>query len=481
MIISQVQSHFPKAVFIFFILSIFFIYGLITGYNPIIGFVLFVGLSYVLIFYYSPPLYAYLYIFIVSFAALLNLPVTEGGFSSAVAIALSSLGLAIFGALIKKDRSLIEIFLGRIDQILPLLFFILMLVSLMNSLATGFSFKQIQQVFYILAAYYFLHLTIQNQETFRKAFFVILIGGICVGILGLVEVIQQQPIYFMLGKKSLLGAHVSDALLNAKKGRINGLIGDAPFHGVFMTMIASISLYYLFNSKKFIYRMVFLFVLLLSIFNILGTGSRGAFISLLLALFIFWAFAEIPYKSTIMITTVLTGVTLVLLMVFLVPNLDVTRSFTFEQEKTETAEMRWENIPVAIKMFSAHPIIGNGPDGFVINYSRYAKGLTKFASREKTLKTHNTPLQILAEYGSVGILLFSLIIFMSLKRMVTVMKKALDHRDRMIAVTLIAAISGYIFFMATSNTLLDKYFWLLITMAQIHFSIYEKTLLQEKT
>jgi O-antigen ligase len=241
-------------------------------------------------------------------------------------------------------------------------------------------------------------------------------------------------------------------------------------------MIASVSLYFFFTAQRIIFRIPYIFIFLVSVFNVMGTGSRGAFIAMLLALFIFWALSEIAHKSAIMMTTFLAAATLVIVMVILIPNLDVTRSFTFEKESTDTAEMRWENIPVAIKMFGDHPIIGNGPDGFVINYTRYASGLTKYASREKTLKTHNTPLQILAEYGLVGITLFGLIIFMSLKRMVAVMRKAEDKKDRMIAVALIAAISAYIFFMATSNTLLDKYFWLLITLAQIHYSICLKNL-----
>lgn len=456
-------------------LSLFFTYGILTGYNPIIGFVLAAGVGFVLAYYYKPPVFAYLYIFTVSFAALLNLPVTDGGFSSAVAIALPSFGLGIMGALFMRDRVLIDIFFDRIDQILPILFFSLMIISMMNSKALGFSAKQIQQFLYLIIIYYFLHMTILNRKNFKKAFFTVLIGGTCVGLLGLLEVALQTPIYFLLGGNSVLGASVSDSLLNAQKGRINGVIGDAPFHGVYMALIASVSLYFLFRSRRNILRILFLLFFLLAVFNVLGTGSRGALLALMIAAFIFWALADIPHKTAIMAVTVSAGVILVVTMVFLVPNLDVTRSITISKDTSDTTEMRWKNIPVALKMFADHPIIGNGPDGFVINYTRYASGLSNLAFREKTLKTHNTPLQIIAEYGLVGITLFSLIIFMAIIRMITIIRRKGDRDDRMIAVALIAGISAYIFFMATSNTLLDKYFWLAITLAQIHYSICNKT------
>ena len=79
------------------------------------------------------------------------------------------------------------------------------------------------------------------------------------------------------------------------------------------------------------------------------------------------------------------------------------------------------------------------------------------------------------EYGLVGITLFSMIIFMAIVRMISIIRSKGDVNDRMIAVALISGISAYIFFMATSNTLLDKYFWLAITLAQIHYSVCNKT------
>ena len=280
-----------------------FIFGGVMGYNPIIGFVLTAGLGFILAYYYSPPWFAYLYIFTVSMAALLNLPVTEGGFSSAVAIALASFCLGILGALVSRDPALIRIFFGRADQILPILFLCLMFISLKNSHGIGQSAKQIQQFVYLVVIYYFLHLVIRNRETFRKAFFVLLLGGTLVGILGVVEVVKQSPVYFILGGKSLFGAEISDAFLNAKAGRINGLIGDAPFHGIYMCVIALVSLYFLFTSMRLWVKVSCVLVFFLSVFNILGTGSRGALIALLLALFLFWVFAEIPHKAVIMSST----------------------------------------------------------------------------------------------------------------------------------------------------------------------------------
>lgn len=474
MVNSQLQKYFYKAFAVLAALIIFFIYGVIAGYNFLLGFLLVAGVVYVFVYYNFPHWFAYFFIATLSFAELLHLPVTQGGFSSAVVIAASSLGLGIFGALATKDRHLMEVFFSRIDQIFPVLLFMLMVVSLMNSRAIGYSVKQIQQYIYLLIIYYFLHMTIINREILRKALFVLFAGGGCAGLFGISEAIIQKPIYFLLGNKSLLGASVADALLNAKRGRIIGLIGDAPFHGIFMAVITLVSLYFLYTSKRLSARILSILIFIISVFNVMGTGSRGAFFSMAFALILFWFLADIPNKATIMFSSIIVGIVLTVFMVFYVSDLNVTRSFTYSEQSTDTARMRLKNIPVAFKMFIDHPIIGSGPDGFVINYTRYAAGVTNLAFRKKILKTHNTPLQVLVEYGLAGITVFGAIIFMALKRMVTIMKDKRDRDDSLIAVILFAAISAYIFFMLTSNSLLDKYFWLLIAMAQIHYSICNK-------
>ncbi len=468
--ITQVHEYFIKIILFFFILIIFFVYGIITAFNPSIGLLLVAALGFTILYYFFPPLFAYLYVFTVSFAAFLNLPVTAGGFSSAVAIGLSSFGLGVCSSLIKKDRHLIKIFVGRIDQILPILFFSAWIISMKNSRAINVSIKQLQQFFYLIVIYYFLNLTVRNRQILRTALFVLFAGGIIVGMLGMIEGITQIPTYFLLGSRSLLGAHISDAFLNVRMGRINGLIGDSPFHGIYMTMIALVSLYFFFTSERLILKIICPLVFLISGFNIMGTGSRGALMSLFFGLFLFWVLAEIPHKTVIMISILIASVIMVVIMVLFTPNINVSRSYTYSEETSSTAQMRWDNIPVSIRMFIDHPIFGTGPDGFVINYRRYAAGLVATTSREKTLRTHNTPLQVLVEYGLVGITLFILIIFMAIKRMIEVRRYSSDQKDRIIAVTLISVISSYIPFMLTSNSILDKYFWLVITMSQIHYS-----------
>ena len=422
---AELSKRFIKGIYLSAVIFIFLLFGIVTGYKPIFGILIILALVYLALFYHHPPRFAYLYVFTLSFARLLNLPITQGGFSAATAIALCSFVLCLFGYLVRKDRDLISILTNRIDQAMPILFLIAMVLSLMNSRAIAISIVQIQQFLYQVVVYYFLHLIIREKYILRKAVLILLIGGSIVAVLGLIEAVFHTPFYFLLGRqpRSLFGAtlDLKQAITTIQgyvgkgieigKGRIIGLIGDGPLHGIYMVVVAVFSVFFLQATKKPIVRILCGFSFLISIFNILGSGSRAAFVSLIIALFIYLYLMDIPHKTAVVISSISIIVLLTLIMVVFIPSIRTTRSFTYSDDSAATAEMRYEHIPVSLMMFGDHPIFGQGPDGFLINYKHYAAGITNHASRIKNLRSHNTPLQVLAEYGMVGfIILFMTII-----------------------------------------------------------------------
>jgi O-antigen ligase len=298
---------------------------------------------------------------------------------------------------------------------------------------------------------------------------VFLIGGFCIEIVGVIEGLMGATVFSLMGGRSMLGADLTEVFLAAEPGRINGAIGDAAFHGIFVTTTAAFSVFFFFNSRRYIIKIFCVLVFLLAIYNVIGTGSRGAFLSMVIMLLVFWIFAEIPHKTAIMAVTMLISCIVILVIVF---STGSNRAVTYSEETSDTSEMRVKNVPVALKMFVDYPLFGIGPDGFIINFSRYATNLSNLGSRETVIKTHNTPVQLLAEYGLIGFFFFFLTIYMAIRRTRIVMRNARDPKDRMLSVTLLATITAYTFFMLTSNSLLDKYFWLMIIFAQINYSNY---------
>ena len=170
-------------------------------------------------------------------------------------------------------------------------------------------------------------------------------------------------------------------------------------------------------------------------------------------------FVPIKNKVLLFISVLAVIMSTYLTMLVIFPDMKSDRMFSNKEEATGPVEMRKKNLGVGLKIFSEHPFIGSGPDGFILNYHRYT------AQRHRALKTHNTPLQILLEYGLIGLTLFLAIFYLTAKIFFSLYKEMRISKYKLLNLTLLSAFAGYICFMITSNSLLDKHMWLLIGLS----------------
>jgi hypothetical protein len=459
-------------------LLLFFVVGAVGAYVsmgskngpvPVAAVVIVAGLVFIGGYLWRPTWYANAVVFVTCFAAMLHLPVTSDGFSSAVAIAAPGLLLQFTSLLVAKDRHLVRTLAGRFDQLLPLMMGLAMFISVKNVRELGPAMRQVQQWVYVLAIYYLIVLTVKDRRALHGVVLAFLVGGFIVELLGLAEGVFHRTVYDMTGDRSLFGADVSGSFTEIEEaGRINGAVSDAPFHGMFCTVTAVLGLYEFFTTKRAWVKVLCVLIFLLAIYNVIGTGSRGAFLSLGLAVFVFWLVGDIPNKSTYAVAGVITFVVMTALMVgIMTAQTGEARALTYSNDTSETTEMRIKNFPVAMKMFFDYPIFGIGPNGFVTNFSRYAVGLSNLASRQKVLKTHDTPVQVAAENGLVGLTIFLASLGIAMGRARAAARRSADYRYRILGAALMAALAAYTFFMLTSNSLLDKFLWILIAFSQI--------------
>ena len=277
---SRPGARIASYIILFGVLLFFFALGAVGGYEPIAGFVVVALIGFVLLYYARPMWFAALCIFVMAFGGLFHLPVTSDGFSSAVAISLPALALDLAGSLVRKDRQLLRVFVNRFELLLPLVFLLAMFISMKNARAFGPAARQIQEFIYIVGIVYFVQLSIRDKRSLYVACIAFLVAGFCVEIIGVMEGITRSPIYVMTGQRSLLGADLADSyLLIEEAGRINGPVGDAAFHGIFVTTVAAVSWYLLFSAKQKLVKAFCVLVFVLAIYNVVGTGSRGAFLS----------------------------------------------------------------------------------------------------------------------------------------------------------------------------------------------------------
>ncbi len=153
------------------LLSLIFVYAVVTGYNPIIGFVLLVPVLYLGFYYWNHFLITRFFIFTLGFGAFLNLPVTTGGFPISTAVMMTGFIVWFIALLFIKDPDLVVTFFKRPEHVIISGFLILMLVSAKNSRTLVMSVKQMQLYIYCWLIFFFLQFSLRKREHFDKAVF----------------------------------------------------------------------------------------------------------------------------------------------------------------------------------------------------------------------------------------------------------------------------------------------------------------------
>lgn len=455
------------------LLLLLFVNAVLIGYNPLIAVVLVAPLAYCVLYYRHEQLFAGIFVFTLGFAAFLNLPVTSGGFPVSTVIMITGFLMWSAVMLIAKDPEFVRIFFRRPEQVLATCFLILMFVSIKNTLHIAAAVKQIQLFIYCWLVFFYLQMVLKKKEHLEKAASWALMGGFIVGLIGFLEVIIDMSPYVFLGGRSLLMADVSDVVLNVHAGRINGLIGDSPYHGIYMVIIASLAVYKFFTVSTKSWRLLSAIIIAVASGNVLLSASRGALIGLAIALMVMWAYIEIRNKWLIFTGIIAAFVMLLFVVVIAMPQMNTERLYSSEGRSSQTASMRLEHVPTALAMFFDNPVFGIGPDGFVTHYAHYAAHHTSDAFQDTVMKTHNTILQIMAEYGILGLFILSALFLLTMKRLWTVIRAAADLKTKYFALALFGTMCGYAFFLCTSNSLLDKNLWMVMAMAQSLYTIHE--------
>lgn len=149
-------------------------------------------------------------------------------------------------------------------------------------------------------------------------------------------------------------------------------------------------------------------LLIISFLSIIGAMSRGAFISLILCLFIYFIFLEKNHKKTPFVLVII-----IMGLFFITPAASILFkdfSFTFSSQHGSNIE-RFVLIKFALELFLEYPVFGVGSLNFP--YYLFQHGVpTGIISLDYTnLGPHNTFFQVAAEEGLVGLITFLLFLF----------------------------------------------------------------------
>lgn len=255
---------------------------------------------------------------------------------------------------------------------------------------------------------------LQTRSTFHRTLWVMMVAGMFLASLTVIQ-------YFTktydnnYGGFAITGMH--QIVGENDEYRVGGPLEDPNFFAQILVVLVPISLERFLHEKKNRYKLIALYSTLVTILCLLLTYSRGGFLALVAALGVY--FYYYPPKRIQLPIIIIVG----LLFFAVAPPRYVDRIFTlteFFQPKTtlRTSERSFqgrisENL-AAWEMIKAQPLFGVGLRSYNYLFPIYSKnlGLALVAGEREA---HNLYLEITAETGIVGLLVFMTIVYTSIK------------------------------------------------------------------
>jgi O-antigen ligase len=335
----------------------------------------------------------------------------------------------------------------------------------MNSFDILVSLKRIQQYFYCVVTFFLIYFTVKTKKQLEIIMLLMVIVGTIAACVGIFELLSNKEIFKYFGNHSIFGGQISErTLVQLIADRIDGIQGDADYHAIIMVQTI-IFCFFLFNIvRSGFLRIVIGVVIILCVVNLAGTGSRGGLIACFISGFVYFTFAKMANKVMWSAALLMILTASVLALYFFSDITSVERYFSKDKRSVTSINLRIQQLRIGMHMVKDHPLIGIGPDGYELQYHRYAPHISPEARKTRKGRLLNTYQQVLVEYGILGLAQFLVLIFVPLRNLYLQMKTSVG-KYRYMVLAILAATLGHSFFLLATQELMDLHFWKLIAFS----------------
>jgi len=382
--------------------------------------------------------------------------------------------LWITNILINRDGKSIATILREKANILILLFLVFSFISLIN--VRYFRDETVAEVFSrikMFMLYILIVGIIRDRQTLKRAVLAFIIGSLLTTGVGLYEMATGKAFFketYRFGMETAKKVAGLQTTVYGGAGRVQGLYSDAGFHAHAIVIFFGLALPWLFYgaSKKI---KIFTGILLIGyVMNIIGTGARVGWVSLGAALFISMFFLKHKHKYTLWAVSLI-SVIIIFLALSLNPHVP-----TFERLSTKgdiSLNWRLESNRLGLEMVRDHPVLGVGTGNYITEYHNYLS-ISPGLSRIHYGWLHNSYLQIWAENGTVGLLIFLSFVLVVFIGLLKVYLNAVDREMKILALGLLTAFTGYAVEFSGIPALGQELGWTILGLAVALITIVRK-------
>lgn len=318
---------------------------------------------------------------------------------------------------------------------------------------------------------------LQNEKVFRNVAWALVVAGIFMGTISVFQYFTgaYSNDFWGFGQTSL-----SSIVGNSESYRISGPFSDPNAYAQLIAVLVPLALDRLMSARSNIARLIAAWALVVCSLTVIITFSRGGFLSLVAVLGIYAIWKGLSFGNWVLIST------LILIVVFLLPaqyteRLGTLTSFLPGSQSSQSdvsfVGRMSENI-IGFRMFLDHPILGVGVKNYPVYYIEYSRNLG-LDQRRTERSPHSLYLEVAAEQGIVGILVFSVLlynVFNGLLFAKRTFKQLQSYEMERLTVSVMIGFLGYLTSAVFLHGAYPRPFWVLIGLS-LAFSAYAKTLL----
>lgn len=300
---------------------------------------------------------------------------------------------------------------------------------------------------------------------FRRALWAFLLAGILIGSFSVYQFLTKT---FTNNYGGFAQAEYMQITTGTNDYRIAGVVGDPNFFAQIMVVLVPIALERVLHERRPFLRFLAGVALLLSALSVLYTYSRGGFLALAVSLLIFlFLFPPRPERVPLLALAIL------VVMSFVPPSyyqriLSINLAFSAPQTQFRSTDKaiqgRTSELLTGLAMFGDHPLFGVGLKNYAYLYPYYSKsiGLAPSASQRSA---HNLYLETLAETGTVGFFVFSLMIWTTLRSIWMARRRFIEaglYEYAHMTTGYFIGVIGYLVAAIFVHAAFPRYFYLLI-------------------
>ena len=310
---------------------------------------------------------------------------------------------------------------------------------------------------------------LKKPSQFRNVIYTLILIGI---FIGMISVHQYVTGNFTSRYGGFAVAEYMNIVGETNGYRLSGPVGDPNFFSQVMVVLAMLGIERLLHEKRLLWKILAGWCAAVSTLTVVFTFSRGTTIALVLSLLLFfWIYKLRPAQ---LIVVLVLGIAMLAFApptyyqrVLSIADVLPTSNGEINIHKDRAILGRASENLTAWVMFMNHPLLGVGLNNFSSQYQDYTKtlGLAPSATQRSP---HNLYLEVAAEQGVIGLIVFIALIFLAMRSVLHARRRFLNAgmEDYANLTTGFAiAFAGYLFAALFVHAAYPRYFYLLIGIA----------------